>query len=115
METGPNSTPEMKASESTPEMKASEPEPTSLVQGGPTVAKEASKPKRRAAKREGPAPKRGPARPYRKLIQEKLDARIVKLQKRVDKAAFQEKEAKSFLERYLREHRFRTLDDQDLI
>ena len=106
METGPNSTPEKKASEPPPEM---------LVQGGPAVAKEASKPKRRAAKRDGPAPKRGPARPYRKLVQEKLDARIVKLQKRVDKAAFQEKEAKSFLERYLREHRFRTLDDQDLI
>ena len=51
--------------------------------------------------------KRGPARPYRKLTQEVLDARLCKLKKRIAKASSQQVEAQGFLEKYAREQDFR--------
>ena len=71
---------------------------------------ETPKPKKTAKKTEGPRPKRGPARPYRKLEQEVLDSRITKLTKRLDRAKGQMEEAETFLKKYEREKGFRGPD-----
>ena len=40
-------------------------------------------------KSQGPRPKRGPARPYRKLADDVLNSRITKLEKRIQRAGYQ--------------------------
>ena len=81
--------------------------PKKVVTDGPP------KPKKAASKKTGePRPKRGPARPYRKLEQGVLDTRITKLQKRLDRAKGQMEEAETFLRKYEREKGFREPDDE---
>jgi hypothetical protein len=52
-------------------------------------------------------PKRGPARPHRRLATEVIDLRITKLQKRLDRAKSQIEDAGRHVEGYLRERDFR--------
>lgn len=56
------------------------------------------------------AKKRGPARPYRKLEQEKLLSRITKLQRRLERAKQQAEETGNFLQRYTKEQEYRESD-----
>ena len=55
-------------------------------------------------------PKRGPARPHRRLATEVIDLRIAKLQKRLDRAKSQIEDAGRHVEGYLRERDFRDKD-----
>jgi hypothetical protein len=52
-------------------------------------------------------PKRGPARPHRRLPIDVLDLRIAKLQKRLERAKTQTEDASRHVEGYLRERDFR--------
>ena len=54
-----------------------------------------------------PKPKRGPARPHRRLATDVIDLRITKLQKRLDRAKSQIEDAGRHVEGYLRERDFR--------
>jgi hypothetical protein len=54
-----------------------------------------------------PKPKRGPARPHRRLALDVIESRITKLQKRLDRAKAQTEDASRHVEGYLRERDFR--------
>lgn len=54
-----------------------------------------------------PKPKRGPARPHRRLAADVIDSRISKLQKRLERAKAQIEDASRHVEGYLRERDFR--------
>ena len=54
-----------------------------------------------------PKPKRGPARPHRRLAWDVIELRITKLQKRLDRAKSQIEDAGRHVEGYLRERDFR--------
>ena len=71
-----------------------------LGQGKPAKAK----PERDPSK---PRIKRGPARPHRRLTDDIIDARITKLQKRLERASSQIEDAGRHVEGYLRERDFR--------
>ena len=63
-------------------------------------------------KQDQPRAKRGPARPHRRLEAEVIDARITKLQKRLDRAKSQIEDAGRHVEGYLREREFRSKETQ---
>jgi hypothetical protein len=65
------------------------------------------KPKPKKADDSQPRAKRGPARPHRRLAADVIDARISKLQKRLDRAKSQIEDAGRHVEGYLREREFR--------
>lgn len=71
-------------------------------------------PKQPKAKQDAAQPraKRGPARPHRRLEAEVIDARIAKLQKRLDRAKSQIEDAGRHVEGYLREREFRSKEIQ---
>lgn len=63
--------------------------------------------KRKKADPSNPKPKRGPARPHRRLATDVIDTRIGKLQKRLDRAKAQIEDATRHVEGYQRERDFR--------
>lgn len=71
-------------------------------------------PKQHKAKQDASQPraKRGPARPHRRLEADVIDARITKLQKRLDRAKSQIEDAGRHVEGYLREREFRSKETQ---
>lgn len=82
-----------------------------MTGGEPDKVKPDEKPKKsKKAKPDPTKPKRGPARPYRKLAQDILNVRIAKLEKRLDRAKNQAREAEGFLTKYTREQGFRAED-----
>jgi hypothetical protein len=66
-----------------------------------------TKPKEKKADPGAPKPKRGPARPHRRLALDVIESRITKLQKRLDRAKSQIEDASRHVEGYLRERDFR--------
>ena len=65
------------------------------------------KPKEKNPDPTTPKPKRGPARPHRRLAADVIDLRISKLQKRLERARSQIEDASRHVEGYLRERDFR--------
>jgi len=63
--------------------------------------------------RKAPTAKRGPARPHRRLETEVIDARIAKLQKRLDRAKAQIEDASRHVEGYQREREFRAKEPKE--
>jgi hypothetical protein len=59
-----------------------------------------------------PKPKRGPARPHRRLAADVIETRITKLQKRLDRARSQIEDAARHVEGYLRERDFRAKEEK---
>jgi hypothetical protein len=78
--------------------------PTEKSSPKATIAKKAPKSTKDSGE---PKPKRGPARPHRRLAAEVIDSRIAKLQKRLDRAKSQIEDAGRHVEGYLRERDFR--------
>lgn len=64
-------------------------------------------PKVAKGKPDQPKPKRGPARPHRRLATDVIESRIAKLQKRLERAKSQIEDAGRHVEGYLRERDFR--------
>jgi hypothetical protein len=64
-------------------------------------------PKEKKSDPGAPKPKRGPARPHRRLALDVIESRITKLQKRLDRAKSQIEDAGRHVEGYLRERDFR--------
>jgi hypothetical protein len=63
-------------------------------------------------KESAPKPKRGPARPHRRLAADVIDSRISKLQKRLERAKAQIEDAGRHVEGYLRERDFRAKETE---
>ena len=59
-----------------------------------------------------PKPKRGPARPHRRLATDVIESRIAKLQKRLERAKSQIEDAGRHVEGYLRERDFRAKETE---
>jgi hypothetical protein len=72
-----------------------------------TTKKRVGKPKEKKTDPAAPKPKRGPARPHRRLALDVIESRITKLQKRLDRAKAQTEDAGRHVEGYLREREFR--------
>jgi hypothetical protein len=77
-------------------------------QDKPDKPDKAEKPPPKArGKTDQPKPKRGPARPHRRLPVDVIESRITKLQKRLERAKSQIEDAGRHVEGYLRERDFR--------
>ena len=64
-------------------------------------------PKRAKKPRNPSAPKRGPARPYRKITDETLAQRIERLSKRIERSKKQHEAARGLLTKYSHERMYR--------